>query len=76
VSRVFDARYEVRNAIGESLRDGVIVVVAASTERELHELETEAARAANEEGGSLSSTGHWHGAPGNGWRIRVEANQP
>jgi hypothetical protein len=76
VSRAFDARYEVRNAIGESLRDGAIVVVAASTEDELHDLETEAARAADEEGGGRSASGHWYGAPGNGWRIRVETNQP
>ena len=66
----FDAKYEINNAIGESLRDGKIVTVTARTDDEAGDMAREAERAAEEEGGGRIC-GYWHGAHGNNWRVRV-----
>lgn len=76
MSLPFDPDREVRNAIGESYRDGKVATVTARDEQELSWLETAARQLAEAEGGGFTRPpgriGYWHGAPGNEWMVRVE----
>jgi hypothetical protein len=67
------ADHEVSNAIGESCRDGRLVTLSASSKAELVELERAARQCVEDEGGKCPTgpSGHYSGAPGNGWRVRI-----